>query len=47
MPCRDFHGGSEGKNLPCNTRDVGSIPGQETEIPYTARQVSPCIATKT
>jgi len=47
MLCRDFHGGSEVKNLPHNTRDVGSISGRGTEMPHTTGQVSPWIANKT
>ena len=33
------------KNPPCNARDVDLIPGQGTEIPYAAKQLSPCITT--
>jgi len=31
---RDFPGRPVVKNLPCNSGDVGLIPGQGTEIPY-------------
>ena len=41
------------KNLPCNAGDMGSIPGQGTEIPRVAEQLSrvpqlenPCTARK-
>lgn len=47
MLYRDFHGGSEVKNLPCNTRYAGSISGRGTEMSHTTGQVSPCIADKT
>ena len=30
------------KNLSCNTKDAGSIPGQETKIPHALGQVSLC-----
>ena len=30
---RDFPGGSVVKNLPANSRDMGSIPGPQTNIP--------------
>ena len=30
------------KNLPCNARDMGSIPGQRTKIPHAVGQPSPC-----
>ena len=33
----DFPGGPEVKNLPSNTGDTGSIPGQETKIPHVGR----------
>ena len=29
----DFPGDPVVKNPPCNPRDIGSIPGQETKIP--------------
>ena len=29
------------KNPPCNARDVGSIPGQGTKIPYAMGRLSP------
>ena len=37
---KDFPGGPVVKNLPCNAGDVGSIPGQGTEIPYATEQLS-------
>ena len=50
---RDFPCGSVVKNLPGNAGDMGSIPGQGTEIPCVAEQLSgvpqlenPCTATK-
>ena len=39
----DFPGGLALKNMPCNARDVGSIPGQGTNIPHAQGQPSPCI----
>ena len=30
----DFPGGPVVKNLPCNTGNMGSIPGQGTKIPH-------------
>ena len=30
---RGFRGGPAVRNLPCNARDKGSIPGQGTKIP--------------
>ena len=50
---RDFPGSPVAKNPLANVRDMGSIPGPETEIPhilgqlswYTARP-SPCSATR-
>ena len=41
----DFPGGPVVKNLPCNARDVGLIPGWGTKIPYAVEQLSPCTAT--
>ena len=37
----DFPDGSEVKNWPCNTGDVGTIPGQGTKMPHAAGQLSP------
>ena len=37
----DFPGSPVVKNLPSNAGDVGSIPGQRTEIPHTSGQLSP------
>ena len=37
---QDVPGGPGVKNPPCNTRDMGSIPGQETKIPHAAEQLS-------
>ena len=44
MP-RDFPGGPEVKNLPCNADDVGFIPGWGTKISHTSDQLSPHIET--
>ena len=42
---RDFPGGPLVKNIPCSTRDVGSIPGDlHCKIPH-HEQLSPCAAT--
>ena len=42
-----LHGGPVVKNLPCNTRDTGLIPGQETEVPHVAGQLrSPAATTE-
>ena len=50
----NFPGGPLVKNLPCNAGNVGLIPGLETKIPQTSRQLSlrpvlkiPCATTKT
>ena len=43
---QDFPGGPLVKNLPSKAGDVGSIPGQGTKIPQTARQLRPCAKTK-
>ena len=43
--CWGFPGGPVVKNLPCNTRDAGSIPGLGTESPHAAEQLSPCATT--
>ena len=37
---RAFPGGPVVKNLPCNARGVGSIPGQGTKIPRKLGQLS-------
>ena len=37
---QDFPGGLVVKNLPSNSRDTGSIPGQGTKIPHAAGQLS-------
>ena len=37
----DFPGGLVVNNLPCNTGDVGSIPGWGTNIPHASEQLSP------
>ena len=42
---KDVPGGPVVKNPPCNPRDAGSIPGQETKTPHDTGQVSPCTAT--
>ena len=39
---RDFPGGPEFKNLPCNARDVGSSPGRGTKVSHAMGQLSPC-----
>ena len=39
---RDFPGGPLVKNLPSNTRDVGSIPGVGTKLPHAVGQLSLC-----
>ena len=39
----DFPGGSMAKNLPCNSGDVGSIPGQGTRTPHVAEQPGPVL----
>jgi len=36
----DFPGSTEVKNLPCSARDMDSIPGQETTVPYATEQLS-------
>ena len=38
----DFPGGSVVKNLPCNAKDVGSIPGLGTKISHSVEQLSQC-----
>ena len=38
---RDFPGGLMVKNLPCNARNTGWIPGQKTKVPHAAGQLSP------
>ena len=38
----DFPGGPVVKNPSCNAGDMGSVPGQGTNIPYV---ISPCTAT--
>ena len=42
---RDVPGGPVFKNLPRNARDMGSMPGQGTNIPHAHNQLSPCITT--
>ena len=34
------------KNLPCNDRDAGSIPGCGTKIPHAVEQLSPGTTTR-
>ena len=41
----DFPGGPVVKNPPCNARDMGSIPGQEAEIPHASEQLRSHAAT--
>lgn len=36
----NFLGSPLVRNLPCNARDLGSIPGQATEIPHALEQQS-------
>ena len=36
---RDFPGGPMVKNLPCNSGDMGSVPGGETKIPQALGQL--------
>ena len=36
----DFPGGTVIKNLCCNARDVGLIPGQGTKIPHVMEQLA-------
>ena len=43
---QDFPGGPLVKNLPSKAGDVGSIPGQGTKIPQTARHLRPWAKTK-
>ena len=38
--CQNFPGGPGVKNLPPNARDLGSIRGQRTKIPYAMGQLS-------
>ena len=33
------------KNLPCDAKDMGSIPGQGTKIPHATEQLSLCATT--
>ena len=42
---RDFSGSLVVKNLPCNTGDLGSMPGWGTTIPHAVGQLSPQTAT--
>ena len=37
----DFPGGLVVKNLPCNARDMGSIPGLGTKIAHAVEQLNP------
>ena len=37
---RDFPGGPVVKNPPSDARDMGSVPGRGTKIPYAAGQLS-------
>ena len=46
MGVRDFPHGLVVKNLPCNTGDMGSIPGQGTRVPHAVEQPSPCTTTR-
>ena len=40
MLWEDFPGGPAVENSPCNAKDSGSIPGQETKIPHALEQLS-------
>ena len=42
----DFLRGPMVKNLPCNSGDVGSIPGQGTGTPHVAEQLGPVLQLK-
>lgn len=42
----DSPGGPLVKNLPCNTRDAGSIPGQGTKISHAVGQLNLRVATR-
>ena len=44
--CGDFPGGPVLKNLPCNTADMGSIPGRGTKILLASEQLSPCATSR-
>ena len=46
MGLRDFPRGPLVKNLPCNTGDMGSIPGQGTRVPHAVEQLSPSTTTR-
>ena len=37
---RDFPGGPEVKNPPCNAGDMGLIPGEGTKMPQARKQLS-------
>ena len=41
-PARDFPGGPVVRNLPCNAKDMGSVPGRATKTPHAMEQLSPC-----
>ena len=40
---RDFPGGPVVKNLPCNTEDMGTVPGWGTRNPHAISQLSLCV----
>ena len=42
LPSRGFPGGPAVKNLPCNAKDMGSIPGRGTKTPRAMEQPSSC-----
>ena len=42
---RDFPGGLVVKNLPCNTEDLGLIPGQGTKSSHASVQIKPAYTT--
>ena len=45
VKCRDFRSSPVVKNPPCNTRDMGSIPGQGTNNPHAIEKLSPLTTT--
>ena len=43
---RNFPGGPVVRNPPCNAGDMGSIPGQRTEVPHAMGQLIPQVTTR-
>ena len=41
----DFPDAPVVKNLPCNAKDMGSVPGLGTKIPHATEQLSLCATT--